>query len=258
MPKSVRVLFIAFVLFIFGVIGYKLGNRKEYNFSGEPSPTPEAISSSNVSLGENTYAFDYIRVKDASRIKLLPNFSEQKTSQEIIDGGKCKNLINAGFYSKNFTPIGLFISEGDVISRKQTNATLNGLFLISEANIPDILREIGDKKYRIGLQAGPILIFDSTPLKLSLKDEEQEADRRVVVALNDKGEIYFLVVYKQESVFRGPQLSSLPEVLAEIQNSLGEKFVSALNLDGGTASTFWGERVTLKELSPIGSYFCIY
>ena len=235
---------------------FKLGNKTPFQIPSL-SPTPAVKGISTISFEGEEYSFATVKVTDASRLKLLPNFSEQKTSEEIINEGICRNLVNGGFYSEKFSPIGLFISEREEIQRRQINATFNGFFLISEGNIPEILRETRDEEYRIGLQAGPIIILDSTPLRLNLKEEEQEKDRRVVVSLNDKGEIFFIVVFIQNSVFSGPTLASLPEVLQEIQNSIGENFVSALNLDGGAASTFWGEGAKLKELSPIGSYFCI-
>jgi len=235
---------------------FKLGNKTPSQDSS-PSPTAAVKGVSTLSFEGEEYSFATIKVTDASRLTLLPNFSEQKTSEEIVNEGRCKSLVNGGFYSEKFAPIGLFISEREEIQRRQTNATFNGFFLISEGNIPEILRETRDEEYRIGLQAGPILIQDSTPLKLELKAEEQEKDRRVMVALNDKGEIFFIVVFIQNSFFSGPTLASLPEVLKEIQSSLGENFISALNLDGGAASTFWSEGTKLKELSPIGSYFCI-
>ena len=256
MKKILFILFLLIALAGAGLLMFKLGNKTPLQIPSL-SPTPAVKGVSTLSFEGEEYSFATVKVTDASRLKLLPNFSEQKTSEEIINEGICRNLVNGGFYSEKFSPIGLFISEREEIQKRQINATFNGFFLISEGNIPEILKETRDEEYRIALQAGPILIMDSTPLKLSLKAEEQEKDRRVMVALNDKGEIFFIVVFTQNSVFSGPTLASLPEVLKEIQNSLGENFVSALNLDGGAASTFWGEGVKLKELSPIGSYFCI-
>ena len=258
--KKVLIAFILFVTLIgVVVIMFKLGERPpslSKNLS-EPEATPQVKGVSKVSIGSEEYSFAYIKAEVTSKIKLLPNFSKQETSQEIIDKGMCKYLVNAGFYSEKYKPIGLFISQREVLSAKQVNATFNGFFLVSEGEIPHILRDVGEEEYRIGLQSGPILILESTSQKLNLINEEQEKDRRIVTAINEKGEIYFIVIFKEDSVFSGPTLASLPEVLIEIQNSLGEKFVSALNLDGGAASSFWGEEFTLKELSPIGSYFCI-
>jgi len=256
MKKILFVIFLLIVLTGVGLLMFKLGNKTPLQIPSL-SPTPAVKGVSTLSFEGEEYSFATVKVTDASRLKLLPNFSEQKTSEEIINEGICRNLVNGGFYSEKFSPIGLFITEREEIQRKQTNATFNGFFLISEGNIPEILRETRDEEYRIGLQAGPILIMDSTPLKLNLKAEEQEKDRRVIVSLNDKGETFFIVVFIQNSVFSGPTLASLPDMLQEIQNSLGENFISALNLDGGAASTFWGEGAKLKELSPIGSYFCI-
>src|SRR3990167_4018515 len=200
--KAIKILFLFLLLIAVGVVMFKIGNavpKKE-----TPLPAPKVMGVSEVVVAGEEYSFTTIKVTDASRVKLLPNFLEQKTSEEIINEGRCKNLVNAGFYSESFTPIGLFISEREIIGQKQINATFNGFFLVSEGGVPEILRETREEEYRIGLQAGPILIMDSTPLKLKLKNEEQEKDRRIILALNDKREVFFIAIYRKDSVFAGP------------------------------------------------------
>jgi hypothetical protein len=41
-----------------------------------------------------------------------------------------------------------------------------------------------------------------------------------------------------------------------ISEKLGWSVTEAINLDGGTASAFYTDKVYLKELNPVGSAFC--
>ena len=260
--KALKTLLLIFALIGIAFLMFSLGKKGNLQSpkpidsettSGDKTQKVQGVST--LKLGNEEFVVSVVKVDDPSRIKLYPNFSDQKTSEEIINEGMCKNLISGGFYSETYSPIGLFISERKIINYREQNATFNGFFVLSEGNIPEILNEVREEEYRIGLQSGPILFLNSNPLTLSLKNDERA--RRNIIAVNKDSDVLFITVYKYDSVFSGPTLLSLPGILTSIQELTGEKIVSALNLDGGAASTFWGEGVILRELSPIGSYFCI-
>ena len=69
--------------------------------------------------------------------------------------------------------------------------------------------------------------------------------------------LYFIIIYNENQVFDGPFLQDMPSVMSEIQKETGIVFADAINLDGGTASTFYSDEVNLSEMSPVGSFFCI-
>lgn len=105
------------------------------------------------------------------------------------------------------------------------------------------------------VQAGPILILDGKPRTLSIKNDENE--RRIVVAKTNDDKVLFLAIYKKDSAYIGPKLSEVPNLLQEFTQETDIEISSALNLDGGTASAFYTEGVSLGELTKIGSYFCV-
>ena len=112
-----KILFILFLLVALAGVGFSmfnLGNKDSFQIP-TTSPTAAVKGVSIVSFEGEEYSFATVKVTDASRLKLLPNFSEQKTSEEIINEGICRNLVNGGFYSEKFSPIGLFISEREEI-----------------------------------------------------------------------------------------------------------------------------------------------
>jgi len=109
--------------------------------------------------------------------------------------------------------------------------------------------------HRIQLQSGPLLISAGRPERLRMKQDE--ATRRVFVAIDEEQRVIFGVVYHTEEVFKGPILSDLPEIINLFSQKTGIKLVSAMNLDGGSASVFADENIFLGELSNVGSFFCV-
>ena len=250
---------ILFVTILGGVFVamFSLGKRSSQSIqeNSKAEATPQVKGASVVEVNGQEYSFAYIKVSDTSKIKLVPNYSEQKTSEEILGSGPCKNLVNAGFYTKDFKPIGLFVENGKVIKKEINSETFNGFFTIDNEGWPAIGEKAPAVPIKYGLQSGPILILNSQVRSLTIANDD--GARRITVAENSDKAVYFIVIYKSDSVFLGPTLSSLPQVILEVEKVLNENFTSAINLDGGSASAFWADAVSLKELSPIGSYFCI-
>lgn len=214
---------------------------------------------------ENFIDIDNIRVawflvEDLSKLSLHSNLSQEKTAKSLFEENECLLLINGGFYTKEDTHIGLFVSEGEQIERLQQNKLFNGIFSIDH-DVANIRKTTANSPLtvfplpRLALQAGPILLEDDGAQEIVLQNDEQE--RRVIVAVTDKKKVIFLVFYKENSAFIGPKLSRLPELLKTFGSMTGMIPVNALNLDGGTASAFYTKGFSLGELSRVGSYFCV-
>ncbi|MGB6882170.1 MAG: phosphodiester glycosidase family protein, partial [Microgenomates group bacterium] len=201
------------------------------------------------------YSFVWLKVKDPKDLFLFPNFEEKLQLNEIIEKGDCRFLTSAGFYREDHSPIGLFISEEELLGKSVNNTTFNGYFTVTKGGKVDIAPVYSNEPLRIGLQAGPILIKEGIVQKLKIKDDESA--RRVIVALTEEGEIVFVAIYEKDSVFQGPYLAALPQTISDLQSEIGVEFTDALNLDGGTASVFYADNIKLSELTPFGSYFCI-
>ena len=90
--------------------------------------------------------------------------------------------------------------------------------------------------------------------KLSILDDKP--GRRVVVA-QAENKIYFIAFYNNNSVYLGPNLSDLPQLLKMFAQKRKTTILNALNLDGGAASAFHTDNFSLPELTPVGSFFCI-
>lgn len=195
-----------------------------------------------------------IKVGNVDSMKLIPNFEEELPSSEIAKNGKCKNIVNTGFYTEERTPIGLFVTDKGVLSSFQNNNTLNGVLSISEEGKPTIT--YGEPfSPRLAVQTGPVIVFKGEVVELNLQRDFYA--RRVVAANDMKNNLYFLAVYNPESSIQGPNLIDLGQLIKDYSKRNNIEIDNAINLDGGSSSTFFSDSVTLEELVPVGSVFCM-
>lgn len=221
------------------------------------TPEPSSVYKPSGIISSNNYNVEYIIVRDLKKLFLYSNAEEKLTSTEAVKKYGCDKLISGGFWREdNGEPIGLLISEGKVLNNKTAISFYNGFFYIDyrgNFNISEKQPELSDM--RIAIQSGPLL-FDRN-LPLSLKVDNDDKSRRIVVAKTRKGEIVFLVIYYKPSTLVGPKLKDLSILLDELYKNTNLKIESALNLDGGSHSSFISDSVSLTEISRIGSFFCI-
>jgi len=194
-------------------------------------------------------------IENIEVLYLLPNFSKRITSKETVDKEDCELLVNGGFYDENSKPIGLFISERERISDYQKNSLFNGIVSVNLFAIPRISRETPKDDLVFALQTGPIVFENGNPTEIELSRDKMA--RRVIAATTGENKLVFIVIYNPESVFDGPLLAELPQVVSEISEKNKLNIADAINLDGGSASTFISNSVTLTEISPVGSFFCL-
>ncbi len=217
-----------------------------------PSPAPPE-ESIDIYQGGRIFRVAWLSVPNPSTISLIPNFVENRTARSFIESKECKEVINGGFYTKDNQPTGLFTSEGTTLRGANLNALFNGFFLIDKDNRAIINVSAPKTPLRLGLQTGPILIRNGKILSLAIHDDEFA--RRVIVGIAEKETIVFLVVYNPENPWNGPKLADTPTILSKVAARL--QLRDAINLDGGSASTFVRGDLSLEELTHVGSFFCI-
>lgn len=92
---------------------------------------------------------------------------------------------------------------------------------------------------------------------MTLTSPDDAHARRMIVAKTMDNAYLFLAIYSNESVFSGPTLNELPNVVATLNAKEQLGITDALNLDGGDASALYNGKTQLSELAPVGSLFCI-
>ncbi len=219
-----------------------------------PSPAPPR-DTMDIEVNERTFRVAWITISDPSAISLIPNFTQKRTARSLIDGRECQQVVNGGFYTKDYQPTGLFITDKKTIRNAIPNALFNGYFVIGTQNQAAAIFSVPQEHSRIALQTGPILIQNSTPLRLAIR--EDEFARRSVAAVSQKGVVMFLSIYEPENVWSGPKLADVPTILATLVARAHLDLRDAINLDGGSASAFIRPDLSLGELTAVGSFFCI-
>ena len=223
------------------------------------SPTPSSpvvqpsFTPSTFSYHDHQYAYVLFSVDDPTRVSLIPNFIDGLTSDEIREKYACSAGINGGFYTKEKTPLGGFVVEGNIYRESVKNRLIDGFLWIQE-NRAGIGLE-SPKQPRISLQSGPLLMRESAPMTLVIQNDEYA--RRSLGAVTFNGSLLFIMLYDPEAVFSGPMLGDLPAIVTMLNTTANLHITDAINLDGGNASVFFTTDTTLSELTPLGSLFCL-
>lgn len=234
-----------------------LPNNKVLSATEAPavSPTPHIWKQSTVIDFEGVP----IRISWAQvlpkEVELYSNLKEQKLSEEIKVDKSCSVLVNGGFYSKENTHLGLFVSNFEVVSSSIKSSLLDGFVLISTDNQITITTDPPGVTPRLAFQSGPILMLNKKLLSLVINNDEPS--RRIVAAATNSNQLIFLVFYRDQSDLQGPLLGQLPKIIDLFAKQTGIDIVDAINLDGGTHSIFISNYDLLRESSIVGSYFCI-
>lgn len=213
-----------------------------------PTPTPAPVT-------QNADPFTYSLIKPAGSVRLIPNFTQKRDSGSLIDANGCRAAINGGFYDTDAKPLGFFYTDGTIIGKQIRSALVNGFFAADEQEIPFISAVLPDITYGFALQTGPLLFMNGEKLPLVIQNDEPV--RRMVAAKTTDNRIIFITVYNGNSVYEGPRLADLPEIISGINAKENLEISDAVNLDGGSASAFYNGDTRLSELTPVGSLFCI-
>lgn len=251
---AIVLLFLIF-FFIIRLVTEQKPQVKQPQGQSELTPSPNEIKPEGTApeQKEAGYTFSWLIVRDKQALSLYSNLEEKLTSADAKSKNGCLHLISGGSYTQENEHAGLFISEGNKIAQEKESSLFNGYFVIF-ANGRAEITKWAPSSPRLALQSGPILFEEKQP---SILTQSSERARRVVVATTRDGSVVFLAVYDKNSVFEGPPLSELPNLLKNINQNTSLDIVDALNLDGGAHSAFLSGSLNLVELARIGSYFCV-
>ncbi len=259
LKTAIVLLLILGVLTAFFVLTKPGRERTPEKVTQTPSPEvlgiPENRGGVEIKISERAFKAQYLKVENNQDITLAANFKEKRASQHILREEGCMNLISGGFYTEDFKPTGLFISEKSQIKGFVSSSLLNSIFSVNDFETPRITRNIPQDPLRFAVQAGPLLKENGYKLDLALAKDSEE--RRVAVGVTGENQTIFMVFYDPLSVFLGPKLEDLPTAVEIFEGKARIKLADAMNLDGGSASAFITQDFSLKELSVLGSYFCI-
>lgn len=221
------------------------------------TPTPVIVQNQTesspkieIEYENNKYIIYYAQINN-KQITLIPNFSEQLSSFEIIKNNNCQTAFNGGFYTKENKPLGLYKSSGKKLSDNLSGSlTVNGYFFLNQERKPEISNILDNSSDNI-FQSGP---YFENKNKLMIKNDEYA--RRIVISKSADNNLYVLTIVSKDNINSGPYLADLPPLLYSLSKPLTP--VGGLNLDGGSASFFYNQGVfVFEEYTNVGSVICI-
>lgn len=251
-----KILGVAFVL-TFAIIATSNSQLFSRNFLKPTDAIDLNSNSPQKVLGldeEKQIKIEWFVVEDIDNLKLIPNFSEKLGSKEIKNKYNCKNLVSGGFYTQDNRPIGLFIVDNTKVRDYVKASLTNAILSVNDFATPRITSTLPKDNLPIALQNGPMLFDNGAKLNLNIQNDKPA--RRMVAAVTGENKLVFITLYSSGSAFDGPYLEELPSILEEFEKRSHMQIADAMNLDGGTASTFMNGNVNLSEASFVGSFFC--
>jgi exopolysaccharide biosynthesis protein len=151
--------------------------------------------------------------------------------------------VNGGFFTPQFTPMGLMIADGNPTGTWQSNKLLTGAVVVRHS--PQLLwnSEVRESRNaRDLIQAGPRLVDSGRPVA-SL--ERSKHVPRTFIATDGSHRWIF-------GLARHTSLGELAEILATPELLPGFKIHRALNLDGGRSSAIYYRTADGREQSAPG------
>ncbi len=208
------------------------------------------------SVDDDGHAIAYAFVQaEAKNVALFSNLKQSTDSASAKTSHGCMALINAGFYTKEHTHLGQFVTNSTTIQSPTSSSLVDGFLTVTEDDFASIDFEPSEKSLRFALQSGPVLRVRNA--KRPLKLVEDEFARRSIAGITTDGSLIFISLYFIDQEYSGPRLERTPMILEKIMQRERIDIQDALNLDGGSASAFISNSVALTELAPIGGFFCI-
>jgi uncharacterized protein YigE (DUF2233 family) len=169
---------------------------------------------------------------------------------EIAPREKCLAAVNGGYFTPEYTPIGLRIVERKTLAPLQRARLLSGVLVASGRGVQLLrVREFSDAtKWDAAIECGPFLV---------------DAGQRVSGLENSRlARRTFAAMARDDHVALGfcsdVTLADLSKILtAPLASDL--KIVRALNLDGGSSSAFWfkrrdGSAFSISEEKPVRDF----
>lgn len=241
------------VLILSFIVWYFVTNLPKTNLFPviNTSPTPSANNSKGtiIEYDDKSYLIYLQKIEQPKNLKLIPNFSEKKTAKKIMQEDNCRFGANAGFYTQDAKPLGLYYVNGQYLNQNLHNVALfNGyVYQLTNGEL-HISNQLPTQDFEFAFQSGPRFMLDQ---KLNITIDEP--DRRVLLGETEFNDFYFLALTETENSNSGPLLNDLPKLLQKAP----VVFTQVINLDGGSASAFFQETGTkLQEIVPVGSFLC--
>jgi exopolysaccharide biosynthesis protein len=169
------------------------------------------------------------------------------TAAEAVAG------VNGGYFQPDGTPVGLLISDNRTVHKFETARLISGVFFVQDGK-PGLVRSqrFGKlKNVSQAIQCGPFLLEKGrSPVGLN---DDRTAPRTFVFMGNDS--VWGLGICRSVTLAEMSQILALHDLVSHSSLS------SALNLDGGSSTQFWGRKgedaISSSALAVVADYLLL-
>jgi uncharacterized protein YigE (DUF2233 family) len=204
----------------------------------------------------NSKDFFVVRVNPKKYVFEIYQNHDQKSALTIKEIHQSTNSLltfNGGFFTEEFKPTGLLISNGQIIHTSSTASLLNGIFAISATGTPHLFTNkttINEHLYPFAIQNGPVLIDGQGKISIT-KDTGNSASRTAIGI--DKNNNVVLIILKQSLLdpTNSITLYNFAHILKEASAFKDLNLRGVLNLDGGASTGLMVEDKYFPELDRV-------
>lgn len=160
-----------------------------------------------------------------------PELSTARRLGTVMEESGALAGINAGFFTPEFAPLGLVISDGRRAGQWQSSTLLGGAVMVKDGNLLLLWKnEVGSSKGVSQLvQAGPRLVNHG--VAVGGLEANKQRSRSFIATDGDGGWLVGVASYTS--------LAELAGLLAQEELISGFKVFRALNFDGGKSTGLW-------------------
>jgi exopolysaccharide biosynthesis protein len=187
------------------------------------------------------------------KIEVIENTEGQiQGLRELMEGDGGLAGVNGGYFQANLDPVGLLISNDRLVHRLQKAKLLSGIFYVENGR-PELVRTRefpGTKGIEQAIQCGPFLVDGGRPV--TGLDDQRAAARTFIFSCSPS--IWGF------GICRSVTLEEMGDILAQTTMIPDHHIVRALNLDGGSSTTFYARtegRTIFSEGRPVVSNYLV-
>jgi uncharacterized protein YigE (DUF2233 family) len=188
------------------------------------------------------------------QLSIFENNDEKSalTIKEIHQQNKSLATFNGNFFTEDFKPTGLLISNGQTLRDLSGSGLLNGVMTIDENNKASLIdtENFSRNKYTFAIQNGPVLL-DQKGNIVADNDSKDKASR-TAVGIDQNGNL-IVVMIKQSLLNMNNEITlhDFAQMLKDAPEFSRIGLKSVLNLDGGTSSGLMIGETYYPELTKI-------
>jgi exopolysaccharide biosynthesis protein len=167
-------------------------------------------------------------------LRVLQNEDGAESLYDVMKHEKCLAGVNGGYFDEKFAPIGLRMTNGQLIAPLQRARLITGVLIASTRGVQIVRSREFSRRPTVtaAIQCGPFLVDRGQPIG-GLNDSHLARRTFAATTTGDRALV---------GVCSGVSLAEFSKVLATTSFAEDLRIERALNLDGGSSTGFWFAR----------------